>query len=140
MNNSGTPLLNWKKKMQIPTENILVIADDMNLPFGQIRIRAKGSAGGHNGLKSVENALRTNQYNRMRIGIKGSTMPDKMTSHQTQVEYVLGDFTSEEMEKLPLIIAQAVKACLYFPFWGIEKVMNKYNANVLDAPKSPPTP
>ncbi|WP_051203696.1 aminoacyl-tRNA hydrolase [Hugenholtzia roseola] len=140
MNNSGTPLLHWKKKMQIPTQNILVLADDIALPFGQIRTRTKGSAGGHNGLKSVENSLGTNEYNRMRIGVKGDTMPEKMDSHQTQVDYVLGDFTPQEMEQLPLIIAHAVKACLYFPFLGIEKMMNKYNANVLEVKTPPPPP
>ena len=92
MNLSGKAVRYWLDKEKIPLENLLVVTDDLNLPFGTIRIKTKGSDGGHNGLKDIQNTLQTNKYNRFRFGISDEF------SKGRQVDYVLGEWEKEDGE------------------------------------------
>lgn len=121
MNLSGKAVRYWAEKENIPTENILVVTDDLNLPFGSIRIKKKGSDGGHNGLKSLQNELRTPEYPRMRFGISSEF------EKGGQVDYVLGRWTPEEAEALPTYIEKMAKAIKSFVFAGINNTMNTFN-------------
>ncbi|MFD1314809.1 aminoacyl-tRNA hydrolase [Namhaeicola litoreus] len=121
MNLSGKAIKYWMEKENIPIENILVITDDLNLPFGSIRIKTKGSAGGHNGLQNIQDVLETTNYNRLRFGIgdefhKGS-----------QVNYVLGQWTEDENKLLPERIEKIQEAIRSFGLAGINTTMNEYN-------------
>ena len=118
MNLSGKAFRFWLQKEKIPVENSLVVCDDIHLPFGQLRLRAKGSAGGHNGLKSIQEALGTEAYPRLRIGIGNHFLPGH------QVEYVLGKWTPQESEKLPLIITQAAEVIKTFALSGLQHALN----------------
>lgn len=95
MNLSGKAVRYWMDAGKIPPENLLVISDDIALPFGTLRLRPKGSAGGHNGLKNISELLGTEEYTRMRFGVGG----DFPKGHQ--VDYVLGEWTDEERKALP---------------------------------------
>ena len=95
MNLSGKAVRYWLDAEKIPLENLLVISDDIALPFGTLRMRPKGSAGGHNGLKNIAELLGTEEYARMRFGVGG----DFPRGHQ--VDYVLGEWTAEEREAMP---------------------------------------
>ena len=121
MNLSGKAVRYWMDAGKIPPENLLVISDDIALPFGTIRIRAKGSDGGHNGLKNIAELLGTNAYARLRFGI-GGDFPKGM-----QIDYVLGEWTKEEAAALPertKVAAEAIKA---FGTIGLERTMNQFN-------------
>ena len=121
MNLSGKAVSYWMQAEKIPLENVFVIVDDIALPFGTIRIRAKGSDGGHNGLKNIAELLGTNAYARLRFGI-GGDFPKGM-----QIDYVLGEGTKEEAAALPertKVAAEAIKA---FGTIGLERTMNQFN-------------
>ena len=94
MNLSGKAILYWMTKENIPLENLLVITDDLNLPFGTMRLKTKGSDGGHNGLKDTQDKLQTTNYNRFRFGISDAFNKGR------QVDYVLGEWTPEEESEL----------------------------------------
>jgi len=123
MNLSGKALKYWMNKENISLENILVVTDDVNIDFGAIRLKAKGSAGGHNGLKDIQEKLQTQQYARFRFGIGGDY------SKGRQVDFVLGEWTKEEtsqlIEKLPL----AAKIITSFGTAGLANTMNTFNGN-----------
>lgn len=121
MNLSGKSVLYWLTKEKIPLENLLVITDDLNLPFGNIRLKTKGSDGGHNGLKDIQETLQTTNYNRFRFGISDSF------SKGRQVDYVLGEWSTEESEKLKERLDTSVKLIKSFVLEGINIAMNKYN-------------
>ncbi len=121
MNLSGKAVNYWMQKEKISVENIFVVVDDLAIPFGAIRIRKKGSDGGHNGLKDINKVLGNGNYNRLRFGI-GS---DFAKGHQ--VNYVLGEWTSDETEQLNELLGHCVKAIQDLPFIGIDRVMNIYN-------------
>jgi PTH1 family peptidyl-tRNA hydrolase len=121
MNLSGKAVHYWMKELKVPVNNILVVVDDIALPFGRIRIREKGSFAGHNGLESIESALDTNEYPRMRLGIGDNYHKGE------QVEYVLSRFDAKEFEELPGILEKACDAILSFGTIGIERTMNIYN-------------
>ncbi len=121
MNLSGKAVKYWLDKEKIPLENLLVITDDLNLPFGTIRIKTKGSDGGHNGLKDIQNTLQTSKYNRFRFGINDAFSKGK------QVDYVLGEWTDEEKEKLPERLEKASEVLNSFPLAGISNTMNSFN-------------
>lgn len=121
MNLSGKAIKYWLDKENIPLENMLVITDDLNLPFGKIRIKTKGSDGGHNGLKDTQNMLQTTKYNRFRFGISS----DFSTGHQ--VNYVLGEWTEQEIQQLPERLETATKAIESFALAGISITMNTFN-------------
>lgn len=122
MNLSGEAVLFWKNKLQLNLENILVVVDDLNLPFSKIRIKENGSSGSHNGLKDIENKLKTQNYPRMRIGI-GNNFEKKYQS-----EYVLEKFSKEEMIILESKFENFIDCINLFIIEGIQKTMNKYNS------------
>jgi len=121
MNLSGKAVSYWLEKEKIPLENLLVITDDLNLPFGSIRVKIKGSDGGHNGLKDIQNILQTTKYNRFRFGISDAF------SKGRQVDYVLGDWTTEEEKVLTERLEVGKKIIESFGLAGINITMNTYN-------------
>jgi len=126
VNNSGKSLLYWKNKEKIPNKNILVICDDLNLYFGNIKLKGNGSSGGHNGLKDIEESLNSTNYSRLRIGILNSKKIDK-------TDYVLGEWTDEEKNDLDNIISSSLKTTLSFIHNGIDQTMNIHNSkNLMD--------
>ena len=121
MNLSGKAVVYWLAKENIPLENLLVVTDDLNLPFGNIRVKTKGSDGGHNGLKDIQNKLNTTTYNRFRFGIS-----DAFNKGQ-QVDYVLGEWTTEENEKLKERLDKSIELIKSFGLAGITNTMNTFN-------------
>ncbi len=121
MNLSGKAVKYWMEKENIEKENMLVITDDLNLSFGSIRIKAKGSDGGHNGLKNIQLLLNTTEYPRFRFGIS-----DQFKKGQ-QVDYVLGEWDKEENEKLSVRLELAHKIIQSFALAGLSNTMNEYN-------------
>ncbi len=121
MNLSGKAVHYWMQKEKIPIENILVLVDDISLTFGTLRLKAKGSAGGHNGLKNIEELLGTKNYARMRFGVGNNFSKGK------QVDFVLGQWTDEENAQLPSIIEKATTAIQMYLTVGIEKTMTFVN-------------
>ncbi len=121
MNLSGKAVQYWMDKEKIAKENILIITDDLNLPFGSIRIKAKGSDGGHNGLKNIQLILNTSEYPRLRFGIS-----DQFKKGQ-QVDYVLGDWSDEETTALKERLEVVSKAVKEFALAGLNNAMNNYN-------------
>lgn len=122
MNLSGKAIHYWLDTEKIPLENLLVITDDIALDYGVLRLRTRGSYAGHNGLRNVEEWLKTNQYARLRIGI-GNDFPKGR-----QVDYVLGRFTSQDESKLPEILERAADCAESFVLAGAHITMNKYNS------------
>ena len=121
MNLSGNAVNHWMKDLKIEQSNILVITDDLALPFGKIRIKPKGSSGGHNGLKNIEEILGSSEYARLRFGV-GDNFPKGR-----QVEYVLKEFSDDEKIQLPDILDEVGDACLSFCTNGIQNTMNNFN-------------
>ena len=121
MNLSGKAVKYWLEKEKIQIENLLVVTDDLNLPFGSIRVKIKGSDGGHNGLKDIQAILQTTSYNRFRFGISDEF------SKGRQVDYVLGDWTPEEEKLLPERLELGKKIIESFGLAGINITMNTYN-------------
>jgi len=121
MNLSGKAVKYWLEKEAIPPENLLIITDDLNLPFGTLRLKTKGSAGGHNGLKDVQDKLNTTQYNRLRFGISDEFAKGR------QVDYVLGEWTSEEIDKLKERLEQCSACVKSFVMAGVQNAMNTFN-------------
>jgi peptidyl-tRNA hydrolase, PTH1 family len=121
MNLSGKAVLFWMEKENIKKENVLVITDDLNLSFGAIRIRSKGSDGGHNGLKSINFSLNTNEYPRFRFGISDEFKKGK------QVDYVLGEWNDFEKEKLKERLEISSQIITSFVSAGLENTMTTFN-------------
>jgi len=121
MNLSGKAVLYWQKIENIPLENILVVTDDLNLPFGTIRIKGKGSAGGHNGLTNINEMLQTQQYARLRFGIGNEY------SKGRQVDHVLGTWDENESKLLSERIDKVTKAIVSFAMAGLANTMNTFN-------------
>jgi PTH1 family peptidyl-tRNA hydrolase len=111
----------WMQKENIPLENVLIVTDDLALPFGTLRMKMKGSDAGHNGLKNIQECLNTPNYTRLRFGISADFAQGK------QVDYVLGTWSEEETEKLSERIETFTKACLSFVFAGVKNTMNSFN-------------
>tara|TARA_X000000368_G_scaffold86366_1_gene65669 strand:+ start:657 stop:1214 length:558 start_codon:yes stop_codon:yes gene_type:complete len=121
VNNSGKAVQYWSNELKIKLENILVITDDLSLPFGKIRLKKNGSDAGHNGLKSINNTLKSSNYARLRFGIDNNFRPGY------QSDYVLGDFSKEEQKSLIDNIELSSEIVLNFCHIGIDRTMNKYN-------------
>lgn len=121
MNLSGKAVNYWLTQEKIEKENLLIVADDIAIPFGKIRIKKKGSDGGHNGLTSIIEALGTEEFPRLRFGIGGDFPKGK------QVDYVLGKWSRDEQKILPEKIATAVEAIKAFMTIGMEKAMTGFN-------------
>ncbi len=121
MNLSGKALNYWMQELKIPFENVLVIVDDLALPFGTIRLKPKGSSAGHNGLKNIEQTLGHNNYPRIRFGI-GDHFPKGR-----QVDYVLSGFDPEEQPELPTLIDRSIEMIYSFATAGAELTMTRLN-------------
>lgn len=122
MNRSGKAVRHWMTKQNIPKENLLVVLDDLNLDFGKMRLRAKGSDGGHNGLKDIDQLTGGNNYARLRIGIGNDY------SKGRQADYVLSPWTDEEAEKLPEILRKAADGVKAFGTLKMSFAMNEVNS------------
>lgn len=120
MNRSGKAIQYWMQKENIKKENLLVVVDDLNLDFGKIRLRGKGSDGGHNGLRDVQNYLGS-QYPRLRIGIG-----DDFRQGQ-QVDFVLGKWSEDEKKDLDTLLDKACKVVQSFTHIGLSRTMTEYN-------------
>lgn len=121
MNLSGNAVRYWKERENIELDHILVIVDDIALPFGAIRIKPSGSDAGHNGLKNIAEMLGTQAYPRLRFGI-GNDFP-----RGGQINYVLGAFTLDERQQLPVRIDVAIDAIKTFVLAGLQRAMCDYN-------------
>lgn len=121
MNLSGKAVKYWLEKEKISLENLLIITDDLNLPFGTLRLKTKGSDGGHNGLKDIQEKLNTTKYNRFRFGISDDFGKGR------QVDYVLGEWTAEENEKLEERLNKSVEVIKSFGLSGMNNTMNGFN-------------
>lgn len=121
MNLSGKAVSYWLQQLKITPENMLVLVDDIALPFGTLRLKPKGSDAGHNGLKDIQSVLGNNNYPRIRFGIG-----DNYTKGH-QVDYVLGTFTKEEQLELPFLINKSVEMIKSFVTAGIEITMTNFN-------------
>ncbi len=120
VNNSGKSILYWKNKEKVSNDNILVICDDLNLYFGNIKIKSSGTAGGHNGLKDIQEFLRTSNYPRIRIGISNN-------ANTSMSDYVLGKWTDSEQENIKNLVKVSTDIIFSFIQNGIERTMNFYN-------------
>ncbi|WP_138432752.1 aminoacyl-tRNA hydrolase [Winogradskyella algicola] len=121
MNLSGKAIKYWLEKEKIPLSNLLVITDDLNLPFGTLRLKTKGSDGGHNGLKDIQDKLQTTKYNRFRFGISDTF------SKGRQVDYVLGEWNDEENSKLQERLKISRELIKSFALAGVNNTMNQFN-------------
>lgn len=121
MNLSGKAVKYWMEKENIPLENILVITDDLNLPVGKLRIRKNGRDGGHNGLKSIQELLQTNQYARLRFGVGNEFGKGQ------QVDFVLGRWNADEKPLVDHAIQLAAEAVISFVMEGADRAMNRFN-------------
>lgn len=123
INLSGDVMIKFVNFLDIKTENIIVVSDDLDLPIGSIKLKEKGSSGGHNGLKNIENQLKTNEYKRIKIGISNDRSIDTK-------DYVLGKLSRQEKNKLKPVIERAADAVLESIGHPFSEVMSKYNTRV----------
>jgi peptidyl-tRNA hydrolase, PTH1 family len=121
MNLSGKAIAYWMQELKIPKENLLVIVDDLALPFGTLRMRTKGSSAGHNGLKNIEQFLGGQDYTRLRFGIGNEFQKGQ------QVDFVLSNFSQEEFKELPTLMDKAEEMIKSFCTIGPERTMNFFN-------------
>lgn len=121
MNLSGKAVIYWMNKENIPIENLLVICDDINIPFGTIRLKPRGSDGGHNGLKDINASLNTQNYARFRFGVGSEFSKGK------QVDHVLGEWSDTESEQLPERLNKSCELIKSFGVAGIANTMNEFN-------------
>ncbi len=121
MNLSGNAVRYWINEKKIPLENLLVVVDDLSLPFGQLRLKPSGSEAGHNGLKHITSVLGTQQYARLRFGI-GNDFP-----RGGQVDYVLGEFSPEDLTVMDERLENAAEAVKSFALSGLQYTMNHFN-------------
>jgi PTH1 family peptidyl-tRNA hydrolase len=121
MNLSGKAIAYWLQELKIPKENLLVVVDDLALPFGTLRMRAKGSAAGHNGLTNIEDLTGGQNYSRLRLGVGNNFAKGK------QVDYVLSNFDKEELETLVPIMDKAEGMILSFCTIGVDRTMSLFN-------------
>jgi len=121
MNLSGKAAAHWLSTLKIPVEQMVVVTDDLALPFGKLRLKGQGSAGGHNGLKDIQATLGTDVYARLRFGVDANFPKGR------QVDYVLNPFSADEQIDLPLRIEKAGEAVLAFGAMGLERAMNIVN-------------
>ncbi len=121
MNLSGLAVRYWLQKENIPVENLLVVVDDLALPFGTLRLKPRGSHAGHNGLRNIQEILNTDEYCRLRFGI-GNDFP-----RGGQVGFVLSQFDPDEMEVMPEKIKRSVEIVKSFCLSGVQVTMNQYN-------------
>ena len=121
MNLSGNAVRYWLQKLNLPIENLIVISDDLNLPFGTLRMRRSGSDGGHNGLAHIIWALESDQFARVRMGIGNDF------SRGGQIDFVLGSLSEQEIEQLPSLAGKVIEGIKTWAVLGAEKAMNQVN-------------
>ena len=121
MNLSGKAISYWLQDLKIPKENLLVVVDDLALPFGSLRIRQKGSSAGHNGLKNIEQLLGGQDFSRLRFGIGNNF------SKGQQIDFVLSNFDQNEIQELPALMDRSTEIIFSFCTIGIERTMNFFN-------------
>ena len=121
MNLSGNAVRYWMQKLNLPLENLIIISDDINLPFGSIRLRAGGSSGGHNGLEDITEKLQTDQWARIRLGIGNEF------SRGGQIDYVLGELSEEERAAVPDLAARVIQGVKDISTIGVQRAMNTLN-------------
>lgn len=121
MNLSGQAVRYWMQEENIPIERVLIVVDDIAIPFGSIRLKGKGSDAGHNGLKNIASLINSQSYPRLRFGIGNDYEKGK------QMDFVLGEFTPQEEEELKSHISRAVEAIKSFCLQGLSKTMNDFN-------------
>ena len=121
MNLSGKAVRYWMQELKIPIENVIIVTDDINLSFGKMRMKPKGSNGGHNGLGNIEELLQTSKYPRLRFGV-GSEY-----EKGSQINYVLGKFSDDEFKDLNDHLKKACEAIKSFCSIGIDRTMNQFN-------------
>ncbi len=121
MNLSGNAVRYWMQKLNLPLENLIVISDDLNLPFGAIRMRGGGSSGGHNGLEDITEKLESDAWTRIRLGIGNEF------SRGAQIDYVLGDLSPEELEQIPALAARVAQGIKDYSAVGLQRAMSALN-------------
>lgn len=121
MNLSGKAAAHYLSSLKLEKESMVVVTDDLALPYGKLRLKGKGSAGGHNGLKSIQESIGSDEYARLRFGV------DANFSKGRQVDYVLEAFSADERIDLPTHIERAADAILSFGTIGLERTMNVVN-------------
>ena len=126
MNRSGKSVRYWALREKIALQNILIVTDDLHLPFSLLRLKGKGRDGGHNGLKDIESQLNTTYYSRLRFGIKTEE------KRFNQVNFVLGKFTKKETEIVTKKLPQCIDIIISFTQLGLDRTMSKFNTK---APK-----
>ena len=129
MNLSGNAVRYWLQKLDIPLENLIVISDDLNLPFGTLRMRLSGSDGGHNGLENIIWTLESDQWARIRVGIGNGF------SRGGQIDYVLGSLSPGEREQIPVLAERIIQGIKDFSTIGPQRAMNFVNAKPKPAGK-----
>ena len=122
MNLSGNAVRYWMQKLNIPVENLMVICDDLNLPFGTVRMRKKGSDGGHNGLKDIQGAIGTQEYARIRIGIGNDFAQGQ------QVDFVLGEISDEQKKTVEDLSKTVIEGIKTWSILGADRAMNEINS------------
>ena len=130
MNLSGNAVRYWLQKLGLPQERLMVICDDINLPFGTIRLRRSGSDGGHNGLKNICELLESQDWARLRIGV-GHEFAEGQ-----QIDFVLGEFSAEQRAEIPALAKKVVAGLRTWAFVGIDQAMSQVNSR----PKAPDNP
>ncbi|MEP5613389.1 MAG: aminoacyl-tRNA hydrolase [Cyclobacteriaceae bacterium] len=121
MNLSGKAVNFWLQHHKVSKDNLLVVTDDIALPYGKLRLKPKGSAGGHNGLKNIEQMTGGQDYARLRFGVGDDFYKGN------QVDYVLSPFSKKELDELVLNMDRAIDAILSFCSIGMERTMNQFN-------------
>ena len=122
MNLSGNAVRYWLQRLNLPLENLIVISDDLNLPFGTLRMRLSGSDGGHNGMENIIWTLESDQWARIRVGIGNGF------SRGGQIDYVLGNLSPEELEQVPALAERIIRGIKDFSTIGPQRAMNFVNA------------
>ena len=130
MNLSGGAVRYWMNKLEIPRENLIVVCDDLNLPFGTIRMRLNGSDGGHNGLKDIIAMLEGTDFTRVRVGIGNEF------AQGGQIDFVLGDFSPEQQEQIPELAGKIIEGIKEYAFVSPQRAMNSLNTKK-SAPETP---
>jgi PTH1 family peptidyl-tRNA hydrolase len=121
MNLSGKAVFYWLAHTKVPIENMVVITDDLALPFGKIRLRPQGSHGGHNGLRNIQELLATEKYNRLRVGVGNEFDKGK------QVDYVLSNFSADEQKELLPLLDKCTESLMCVATQGLSQAMNRFN-------------
>ena len=121
MNLSGNAVRYWMQKLHLPLESLIVISDDLALPFGTVRMRPSGSSGGHNGLEDITQKLESDQWTRIRIGIGNEF------SRGHQIDYVLGDLSADEKAQIPQLAGKIIQGIKDISTIGVQRAMNTLN-------------